>query len=386
VEAYGRIFRQFQDMAVGYAFSLLGNFHEAEDAAQDAFVAAFQRLPQLRDPGAFPGWLRRVVFTHADRIRRRQRSFISLQEHRLSDRDAEEPAVLAERREVRDEILAAVQALPEAEREAATLFYINGYSSVQIGEFLDVPASTVRSRLHSARQRLKQEVVSMVKEKMEPHRPSRNEALAQRVERVLCAAGHGSAEDFKSVLSEQPGLAKSSGQHPYGWGYYIQALHMAAQWGQDEKIKILLDKGIDIDASDGTGCTPLQIAVIYRHLETARLLAEKGATVDAWSAAALGDIAQVKATIANQPDMANCAEGYRNSTPLHWAGTIAVAQFLIKQGADPEAKDLHSDTPARWAAGYCAARPGVAEFLAEQTGEGDIFMACALGQADEVAR
>jgi hypothetical protein len=42
---------------------------------------------------------------------------------------------------------------------------------------------------------------------------------------------------------EVSSVAKSSGQHPYGWGYYIQALHMAAQWGQDEKIKILLDKG-----------------------------------------------------------------------------------------------------------------------------------------------
>jgi RNA polymerase sigma factor (sigma-70 family) len=286
--AYGRIFRQFQDMAVGYAFSLLGDFHEAEDAAQDAFVVAYQRLSQLRDPRAFSSWFRRVVFTHADRIRRRRRPSIPLEESLIRDRDMEDPAILVEKRENRDTVLEAVQALPQPEREVTALFYINGYSSAQIGEFLEVPASTVRSRLQSARQHLKQEVITMVKDRMEPHRPSRDDALALRLEQVLEAAGHGSAEDFKTVLSEQPRLAKKSGQHPYGWGYDVQALHMAAQWGQDEKVNMLLDSGFDIDAPDGKGCTPLMVAVIYRHLKTAWLLAKRGATVGVCAAAALG--------------------------------------------------------------------------------------------------
>jgi RNA polymerase sigma factor (sigma-70 family) len=386
VKAYARIFRQFQDMAVGYAFSLLGNFHEAEDAAQDAFVAAFQRLPQLRDPRAFPGWFRRVVFTYADRLRRRQHSTTSLKEHQLSDRDAEEPSVLAERREVRDRILAAVHALPEAEREATALFYINGYSSAQIGEFLEVPASTVRSRLQLARQRLKQEVVSMVKDKMEPHRPSRDESLAQRVCDFMAAAGHGSAKDFKALLSKQPQFAKTTGQHPYGWGYDVQALHVAAQWGQDEKVIMLLDSGVDINALDGYGCTALQAAILYRQPEIASQLIERRATVDIWAAAALGDEERVKAILAAKPDLVNSTDAYWRSTPLHWAGTVPVAKLLVKEGADPNTNDEHDNSPARWASGYYVIRPGVADYLTKKTGEGDIFMACALGQADEVAR
>ncbi len=54
--AYGEVVRRFQDMAVGYAYSLLRDFQLAEDAAQEAFVHAYGDLGSLRDPAAFPGW------------------------------------------------------------------------------------------------------------------------------------------------------------------------------------------------------------------------------------------------------------------------------------------------------------------------------------------
>ena len=61
--AFEELVRRFQDMAVGYAYSILGDWHEAEDAAQDAFVSAYCSLIQLRDAAAFPGWFRRIVYT-----------------------------------------------------------------------------------------------------------------------------------------------------------------------------------------------------------------------------------------------------------------------------------------------------------------------------------
>src|SRR5437763_10117781 len=72
-EAFGRIVRRFQDMAVGYAASLLGDFHLAEDAAQEAFLEAWRDLPQLREPAAFAGWLRRIVFKQCHRLTRGRR-------------------------------------------------------------------------------------------------------------------------------------------------------------------------------------------------------------------------------------------------------------------------------------------------------------------------
>jgi len=64
--------RRFQDMAVAYAYSLLGDFHGAEDVAQTAFLDAYRRLGQLKEPAAFPVWLSRVVFKHCDRLSRRK--------------------------------------------------------------------------------------------------------------------------------------------------------------------------------------------------------------------------------------------------------------------------------------------------------------------------
>ena len=72
VDAYGEIVRRFQDMAYGYAYSILGDFHLAQDAAQEAFIQAYRDLAMLQNPDAFPGWFRRIVFKHSDRIRRRR--------------------------------------------------------------------------------------------------------------------------------------------------------------------------------------------------------------------------------------------------------------------------------------------------------------------------
>jgi len=73
LDAFGAIVARFQDMALAYAYSVIGDFHLAEDAAQEAFINAYRQLDALREPDAFPGWFRRIVFKHCDRIKRRKR-------------------------------------------------------------------------------------------------------------------------------------------------------------------------------------------------------------------------------------------------------------------------------------------------------------------------
>src|SRR5215213_3348725 len=68
--AFGEIVRRFQDLAFACAFATLGDFHLAEDAAQEAFLTAWRSLDQLRQPEAFPGWLKRVVLTQCGRLTR----------------------------------------------------------------------------------------------------------------------------------------------------------------------------------------------------------------------------------------------------------------------------------------------------------------------------
>ena len=96
LDAYGQLVLKFQDMAYGYGYSLLGDFHLAEDAAQEAFIEAYRSLGQLRDAAAFPGWFRRVVFSRCQRmLRRRQTAAESLAGSLPArDREPSEMAVL----------------------------------------------------------------------------------------------------------------------------------------------------------------------------------------------------------------------------------------------------------------------------------------------------
>lgn len=68
-------------------------------------------------------------------------------------------------------VLQAVGQLPTDEREVTALFYIDGYSQRQIADFLEVPVSTVKDRLHTARQRLKRRMLKMVSQELQASKP-----------------------------------------------------------------------------------------------------------------------------------------------------------------------------------------------------------------------
>jgi len=170
LDAFGAIVGRFQDMALAYAYSVLGDFHLAEDAAQEAFIQAYRDLNALREPAAFPGWFRRIVFKHCDRITRGKRlPTVPLDAVLEAADNAPGPAEAAESRETRETVLSAIHALPEQERTVTTLFYINGYTQKDVAEFLEVPVTTVNNRLHSSRTLLKERMVQMVNDEMKNH-------------------------------------------------------------------------------------------------------------------------------------------------------------------------------------------------------------------------
>lgn len=172
IAAYGRLVDKFRDMACGYAYSMLGDFHLAEDAAQDAFIVAFSKLEQLRQPEAFPGWFRRIVWSACGRIQRREGPAAVDIEAAADVPTAEtNPLDVAENNEMKNEVLQAIRQLPEEQREATMLFYINGYSQRDISDFLEVPVSTVKNRLHASRTRLKERMLTMVKDTLHTNAP-----------------------------------------------------------------------------------------------------------------------------------------------------------------------------------------------------------------------
>ena len=186
LEAYDRAVRQFQDMAVGYSYSLLHDFHWAQDAAQEAFFQAFLDLPTLKEPLGFPGWFRKIVFKQCDRLtRHKQVLTVSLETAQEIVCTAAGPAQAAEEAETSAYVHAEVARLPEKEREVITLFYLGGHSQEEIGEFLELPVNTVKKRLQTARQRLKGRMIAMVQDDLQQQAPSRNARFADEIAAAL---------------------------------------------------------------------------------------------------------------------------------------------------------------------------------------------------------
>lgn len=163
LEAFERIVQRFQDMAYGYAYSILGDFHLAEDAAQEAFIGVYCNLSKLRNPEAFAGWFRQIVFSCCSRITRRRRiETVPLDATDGIATSKPGPAEIVEKTERQEKVLDAVHALPEHQRVVTMLFYIDGYSQKEIAEFLQVPITTIKKRLYDARRRLKKRMIIMV--------------------------------------------------------------------------------------------------------------------------------------------------------------------------------------------------------------------------------
>jgi RNA polymerase sigma factor (sigma-70 family) len=152
-EAVAEVVRRFSPSAQRLAQCLLRDAALAEDAVQDAFVVAFERLSDLREPECFPAWLRQIVRTAANRIDRRRRR-AALPEGAEPQDDGSLPPEEAANSELRAAVRAAVARLPPAARESVELFYFHERSVAEVARWLDVPPGTVRRRLHDARARL----------------------------------------------------------------------------------------------------------------------------------------------------------------------------------------------------------------------------------------
>ena len=139
--------------------AILGDEAEARDATQAAFVAAWTRLPQLRDVDLFPAWFGRIV-VNAARSALRGRRRRSVREIRSSSLPLEDsvPAMAGTGHEDRmadlDRIERAFERLSRDERAVLWLHHYEDLSLAEMSERIGVPAKTVKSRLFTARRAL----------------------------------------------------------------------------------------------------------------------------------------------------------------------------------------------------------------------------------------
>lgn len=188
VDAFVELTRRFQHFAFGLALAQVHDFQQAEDIVQEAFLAAWSGLATLAEPSAFPGWLRGIVRHHAFRVLRRKRlPAVPLAEGEdvLSD-DPSAERILEQRREA-SAALAAISELPASLREPATLFFVHECSHQDVATFLGLSVATVNNRLHAARTRLKQRMLTMVTDTL--HANGLPDDFASRIGRLIESRG-----------------------------------------------------------------------------------------------------------------------------------------------------------------------------------------------------
>ena len=181
-EAFCELVSMFQDMAYACGYAVLGDSCLAEDAAQEAFITAWQKLSQLRQPEAFPGWFRRIVLTECNRLTRgKHLGTISLAAGLDLHAPLLDPQSAIEKDELTKAVFAAINNLSLNERMVVMLFYVNEHSQSDISAFLSVPQTTVAKRLYSARARLRLMMMGAFKNDLTTRRPSRDRSFAEKV-------------------------------------------------------------------------------------------------------------------------------------------------------------------------------------------------------------
>ncbi len=147
-------------------------------------------------------------------------------------------------------------------------------------------------------------------------------------------------------------------------------------------LDVLLDAGADINAKSQWWAGGFGL-LHGANPELAAYAIARGAAVDVHAAARLGMLDRLRTLIAADPALVH-ARGGDGQTPLHFAATIEVAQFLLEHGADIDARDVdHESTPAQY---MIRDRLAVARFLVEHGCKTDLLLAVALGDIDRVRR
>lgn len=168
-EAFGVLVERHQRKMLNIAYRMMGDYDEACDVTQEAFVAAYKSIRQFKAEAKFSTWLYRIVINYAkNRLkqlsgRSRQEGFSiddagEIQAGQLSDHTAmheDNPAMQMEKREREAHVQKCINALDEEYREALVLRDIQGFSYEEISAILKVPDGTVKSRLSRARNALK---------------------------------------------------------------------------------------------------------------------------------------------------------------------------------------------------------------------------------------
>ena len=148
-DAFAELYRRFARMVHGVVLARIART-EVDDVVQDVFMAAFERLAELREPAAFGGWLAAIARHRAADLGRRL-----VPVHAVVEESA--PARAHEQAEARA-ILAAIRSLPEAYSETLVLRLVEGMTGAEIAERTGLTPGSVRVNLHRGMKLLREKL------------------------------------------------------------------------------------------------------------------------------------------------------------------------------------------------------------------------------------
>lgn len=166
--AFCEIVELYKDKVFQICFRMLGNRHEAEDLAQEAFVRAFINIHSFNIQMKFSTWLYRIATNLCiDRLRKKKPDYHLDAEIAGTDglnmysqiaADIMMPEEVLESLELQESIQGAISKLPEKYRSVIVLKYIEELSLKEVSEILDLPVGTVKTRIHRGREALRKQL------------------------------------------------------------------------------------------------------------------------------------------------------------------------------------------------------------------------------------
>ncbi|HYJ92602.1 MAG TPA: sigma-70 family RNA polymerase sigma factor [Pyrinomonadaceae bacterium] len=162
-EAFGEIVRRWERKIFALCFGMLGREDDARDAAQETFVSAYRNLANFRGEARVSSWLHRIAVNQCLTIKRRAKT--RSEEYLETDDGSEErifiaplqdlPSRKAEQMERLKLVRTAVSSLPTDLRQVIVMKEFEEMTFQEISETLEIPLSTVKSRLYTALKQLR---------------------------------------------------------------------------------------------------------------------------------------------------------------------------------------------------------------------------------------
>ena len=166
--AFERLIEEYADRVYNVALRITGNRADAEDSMQEAFMSAYRAWPTFRGQSSPATWLYRIAVNEALMRVRERRPVEHLTELIYEDEVAdwsEDLSGVAQRAEQRDRLLAGLDLLEPDQRAALVLRDIDGLSTAEAAEALEISEQALKSRLHRARSLLRQHLADYYRER-----------------------------------------------------------------------------------------------------------------------------------------------------------------------------------------------------------------------------